>query len=161
MAIPPNITIIIVVYGFCRGYARRFYCVCGNKRSNVPSPLRLPPHGQHPLTLPTPRRGRACPARALSITTRYCFATPSHPYIVGRSLDPSAARRGRRPLQRWPETTPHPRTFLPAPAHPSTPPLGPGMPGPQPPHRLPSIFHRSPIPPNHLTPQPAFHPPPP
>ena len=37
--------------------------------------------------------------------------TPSHPYIVGRGLDPSAARRGRRPLQRWPETTPHPRTL--------------------------------------------------
>ena len=37
--------------------------------------------------------------------------TPSHPYIVGRGLDPSAARRGRRPLQRWPEITPHPRTF--------------------------------------------------
>ena len=39
--------------------------------------------------------------------------TPSHPYIVGRGLDPSAARRGRRPLQRWPETTPHPLTLPP------------------------------------------------
>ena len=60
-----------------------------------------------------PRRGRACPARALSAAARYCFATPSHPYIVGRGLDPSAARRGRRPLQRWPETIPHPRTLPP------------------------------------------------
>ena len=33
------------------------------------------------------------------------------------------------------------------------------MPGPQPPRRLPLIFHRSPIPPNHLIPQPSFHPP--
>ena len=87
--------------------------------------------------------------------------TPSHPYIVGRGLDPSAARRGRRPLQRWPETTPHPRTFRPAPAHPSATPYGPGMPGPQPPRRLPLIFHRSLIPPNHLILQPACHPPPP
>ena len=28
--------------------------------------------------------------------------------IVGRGLDPSAGRRGRRPLQRWPETIPTP-----------------------------------------------------
>ena len=52
--------------------------------------------------------------------------TPSHPYIVGRGLDPSAGRRGRRPLQRWPKTTPHPRTFRPAPAHPSATPVGAG-----------------------------------
>ena len=71
------------------------------------------PSGQHPLTPPPLRRGRACPARALSAAARYCFATPSHPYIVGRGLDPSAARRGRRPLQRWPETIPHPRTLPP------------------------------------------------
>ena len=102
-----------------------------------------------------PRRGRACPARALSHNHPLTF------HIVGRGLDPSAARRGRRPLQRWPETTPHPRTFRPTPAHPSATPKGPGMPGPQPPRRLPLIFHRSPIPPNHLTTQPACHPPPP
>ena len=46
---------------------------------------------------------------------------PASPHTVGRGLDPSAWRRGRCPLQRWPETTPHPRTFRPAPAHPSTP----------------------------------------
>ena len=34
------------------------------------------------------------------------------------------------------------------------------MPGPQPPRRLPLIFHRSPIPPNHLIAQPSCHPPP-
>ena len=67
-----------------------------------------------PLPPPPPRRGRACPARALSITTRYCFTHPVSPHTVGRGLDPSAARRGRRPLQRWPETIPHPLT-LPAP----------------------------------------------
>ena len=35
----------------------------------------------------------------------------NHPltfHIVGRGLDPSAGRRGRRPLQRWPETIPAP-----------------------------------------------------
>ena len=73
-----------------------------------------------------PRRGRACPARALSAAARYCFTHPVSPHTVGRGLDPSAARRGRRPLQRWPETTPHPRTFRPAPAHPSTTPVGAG-----------------------------------
>ena len=74
-----------------------------------------------------PRRGRACPARTLSAAARYCFTHPVSPHTVGRGLDPSAARRGRRPLQRWPETTPHPRTFRPAPAHPSTTPVGAGQ----------------------------------
>ena len=54
-----------------------------------------------------PRRGRACPARALSHKHPLTF------HIVGRGLDPSAGRRGRRPLQRWPETTPHPLTLPP------------------------------------------------
>ena len=54
-----------------------------------------------------PRRGRACPARALSHNHPLTF------HIVGRGLDPSAARRGRRPLQRWPETAPHPLTLPP------------------------------------------------
>ena len=102
-----------------------------------------------------PRRGRACPARALFHNHPLLLCHPVSPHTVGRGLDPSAGRRGRRPLQRWPEIIPHPRTFRPAPAHPSATPLGPGMPGPQPPRHLPSIFHRSPIPPNHLTPQPS------
>ncbi len=44
-----------------------------------------------------PRRSRACPARALSAAARYCFTHPVSPHTVGRGLDPSAARRGRRP----------------------------------------------------------------
>ena len=40
-----------------------------------------------------PCRGRACPARSLAITTPFILC------IVGRGLDPSAGRRGRRPLQ--------------------------------------------------------------
>ena len=68
---------------------------------------------QAPAHPSAPRRGRACPARTLSITARYCFTHPVSPHTVGRGLDPSAARRGRRPLQRWPETTPHPRTLPP------------------------------------------------
>ena len=34
---------------------------------------------------------------------------PVSPHTVGRGLDPSAARRGRRPLQRWPATLPPPQ----------------------------------------------------
>ena len=55
----------------------------------------IPLH-QHPLTLPPPvGAGHARPARfpPPPVTALY---TPSHPYIVGRGLDPSAARRGRR-----------------------------------------------------------------
>ena len=44
-----------------------------------------------------PRRGRACPARSLAITTPFILC------IVGRGLDPSAGRRGRRPLQHNPQ----------------------------------------------------------
>ena len=53
------------------------------------------------------------PGPQLYVATRYCFAHPVSPHTVGRGLDPSAARRGRRPLQRWPETTPHPLTLPP------------------------------------------------
>ena len=79
-----------------------------------------------------PRRGRACPARALSITTRYCFATPSHPYIVGRGLDPSACpfpastrSTFRHPVgagHARPATSPPPAVNLPPPAHSPKPP---------------------------------------
>ena len=62
------------------------------------------------------RRGRACPARALFHNHPLIFR------IVGRGLDPSAARRGRRPLQRWPATFPPPAVNLPPPTHsPKTP----------------------------------------
>ena len=37
-----------------------------------------------------------------------CHCRPFIFCIVGRGLDPSAGRRGRRPLQRWPETIPAP-----------------------------------------------------
>ena len=48
------------------------------------------------------------PGPVLSAATRYCFAHPVSPHIVGRGLAPSAGRRGRRPLQRWPDTIPPP-----------------------------------------------------
>ena len=51
-----------------------------------------------------PRRGRACPARSLAITTTFIFC------IVGRGLDPSAGRRGRRPLQHNPQGFSLPQT---------------------------------------------------
>ena len=76
-----------------------------------------PPAPAHLYTTPV-GAGHARPARfpPPPVTALH---TPSHPYIVGRGLDPSTARRGRRPLQRWPEITPHPLTFRPAPVHPS------------------------------------------
>ena len=64
--------------------------------------------GKHTAPPPHPRRGRACPARALSAAARYGFTHPVSPHTVGRGLDPSAAHRGRLPLQRWPETIPAP-----------------------------------------------------
>ena len=51
-----------------------------------------------------PRRGRACPARSLAITTPFILC------IVGRGLDPSAGRRGRRPLQHNPQGFSLPQT---------------------------------------------------
>ena len=48
------------------------------------------PLHQHPLTLPPLRRGRACPARALSAAACYCFTHSVSPHTVGRGLDPSA-----------------------------------------------------------------------
>ena len=79
---------------------------------------------------------------------------PVSPHTVGRGLDPSAARRGRRPLQRWPETIPHPRT-LPAstrsPLHHSVG-AGHARPATSPPPavNLPPLTH-SPKPPNPAT----------
>ena len=83
-----------------------------------------------------PRRGRACPARALFHNPPLTF------HIVGRGLDPSAC-------------------LFPAGTHsPFRHPVGAGHARPATSRRLPSIFHRSPISPKHLTPQPAFRPPP-
>ncbi len=85
---------------------------------------------------------------------RYCFATPSHPHTVGRGLDPSAARRGRRPLQRWPETTPHPRTLPARTRAPFRHPVGAGharpATSPPPAVNLPPLTH-SPKPPDPAT----------
>ena len=83
--------------------------------SDCPLPAGTRSPFQHPVEAGHARSARFPPPPATALHT------PSHPYIVGRGLDPSAGRRGRRPLQRWPETTPHPRTFRPAPAHPSAP----------------------------------------
>ena len=86
--------------------------------------------------------------------------TPSHPYIVGRGLDPSAARRGRRPLQRWPATTPHPLTLPASTRSPFRHPVGAGHARPATSRRLPSLLPSPTHSPNHLTTQPSFHPPP-
>ena len=111
-----------------------------------------------------PRRGRACPARALS-AARYCFTHPVSPHTVGRGLDPSAARRGRRPpteMARNHPTPIHARGGLRAgpPYNLPFPPVGAGHARPAtfppPAVNLPLLTHS----PNHLTPQPAFHPPP-
>ena len=51
-----------------------------------------------------PCRGRACPALHLAITTPFILC------IVGRGLDPSAGRLGRRPLQHNPQGFSLPQT---------------------------------------------------
>ena len=128
-------------------------------RTAVRGPM-IPLH-QHPRTLPPPRRGRACPARTLSAAARYCFTHPVSPHTVGRGLDPSAWRRGRRPLQRWPETTPHPRTLPASTRSPFHPPAGAGharpATSPPPAVNLPPLTH-SPKPPYPAT---RFQPTPP
>ena len=43
------------------------------------SPHTRSPSGQHPLTLPPPRRGRACPARNLAAACRHSFRCPPIP----------------------------------------------------------------------------------
>ena len=59
------------------------------------------PPGQHPINHSTPvGAGHARPATLRRRPLLFC--------IVGRGQDPSAGRRGRRPLQRWLETTPTP-----------------------------------------------------
>ena len=79
---------------------------------------------------------------------------PVSPHTVGRGLDPSAARRGRRPLQRWPETTPHPRTLPARTRAPFRHPVGAGhvrpATSPPPAVNLPPPTH-SPKPPNPAT----------
>ena len=86
-----------------------------------------------------PRRGRACPARALSAAARYCFTHPVSPHTVGRGLDPSAC---------------------PFPAYTRSPfhhPVGAGHARPATSRRPPSHLPCSPKTPN---PAPAFRPPP-
>ena len=71
------------------------------------------PSGQHPLTLPPPvGAGHARPATSPPPPVT-ALHTPSHPYIVGRGLDPSAAHRGRRPPTRMARNHPTP-AHLPA-----------------------------------------------
>ena len=62
---------------------------CLSKAGRVTAALPLV---RNPFT--AVRRGRACPARSLAVVS------PLTVCIVGRGLDPSAGRRGRRPLQR-------------------------------------------------------------
>ena len=71
------------------------------------TPPPLPPllsrcSPEPPLPETAVRRGRACPARSLAIAAPFIFC------IVGRGLDPSAGRRGRRPLHHLPQTFRHP-----------------------------------------------------
>ena len=118
---------------------------------NHPTPAHLPASTRSPFH--HPRRGRACPARALSAAARYCFTHP---------VSPLHRREGSCPL-RGTSRTPPPTEMArnhPAPAHPSATPVGAGharpATSPPPAVNLPPPTHS----PNHLTPQPAFHPPP-
>ena len=67
----------------------------------IPTGCAWPPIPGQP---PHAKRGRACPARSLAITTPFILC------IVGRGLDPSAGRRGRRPLQHNPQGFSLPQT---------------------------------------------------
>ena len=84
------------------GHARPATLLCHSPTGNLRPlqrgglPPSLAPPARHPFT--PPRRGRACPARSLAIAAPLSFC------IVGRGLDPSAGRRGRRPLHPWPQT---------------------------------------------------------
>ena len=65
------------------------------------------PSGRHPPTIHHPVG--AGHARLATLRRRLLLVC-----IVGRGLDPSAGRRGRRPLQGWPENkTSLPRILLP------------------------------------------------
>ena len=99
---------------------------------------------QHPRTHPPLRRGRACPARALSITTRYCFTHP---------VSPLHRREGSCPL-RGASRTPPPTGMTRHPPHTPTRPRRPegrtpyDLPFPQPvgegfipPVPLPVVLH--------------------
>ena len=71
-------------------------------RKGAGLPPSLAPLVRDPFTAVC--RGRACPARSLAITTPFILC------IVGRGLDPSAGRRGRRPLQHNPQGFSLPQT---------------------------------------------------
>ena len=101
-----------------------------------------------------PRRGRACPARALSAAARYCFTHPVSPHTVGRGLDPSAARRGRRPPTKMARNHPTPAHLPASTRSPFRHPVGAGharpATSPPPAVNLPPPTH-SPKPPNPAT----------
>ena len=62
-------------------------------RDGPKPPHTRAPSGQHPLTLPTPRRGRACPARNLPAACRQ--SSTAHPFP-----------KPPNPATRLPPTTP-------------------------------------------------------
>ena len=71
----------------------------------LPASTRSPLH--HPVGAGHARPARFPPPPVTALHT------PSHPYIVGRGLDPSAARRGRRPPTKMARNHPTP-AHLPA-----------------------------------------------
>ena len=71
-------------------------------RKGAGLPPSLAPLVRDPFTAVC--RGRACPARSLAIITPFILC------IVGRGLDPSAGRRGRRLLQHNPQGFSLPQT---------------------------------------------------
>ena len=62
-----------------------------------------------------PRRGRACPARALSAAARYCFTHPVSPHTVGRVLTPPRHVEDAAPYKDGPKP---PHTRAPSGQHP-------------------------------------------
>ena len=88
--------------GFRRAVRGRSFPGNLRTRKRAGLPPSLAPLAHNSFTPPC--RGRACPARSLAITTPFILC------IVGRGLDPSAGRRGRRPLQHNPQGFSLPQT---------------------------------------------------
>ena len=116
--------------------------------SDCPLPARTRSPFQHSVGA-----GRARPARfpPPPVTALH---TASHPYIVGRGLDPSAARRGRRPPTRMARNHPTPAHLPASTRSPFRHPVGAGharpATSPPPAVNLPPLTH-SPKPPNPAT----------
>ena len=109
----------------------------------LPASTRSPLH--HPVGAGHARPARFPPPPVTALHT------PSHPYIVGRGLDPSAARRGRRPPTKMARNHPTPAHLPASTRSPFHHPVGAGHARPATSRRPPSHLPCSPKTPNSAT----------